>query len=177
MIEDSDILLVKPRLDLAEPLRDALIESYQDHITFLLWPEPNPDIESVRQNIQSAIENFDNDRNEYRFLVVRKSDDRLLGTVSLMIINPKIPYMEFGYWVRSSESGKGYIGKAAKLLEDFGVQHLNARRLEIRMAESNIKSKRIAERLGFKFEAKIHSDRVLSNGEVDNSLVYYKLYS
>ncbi len=177
MIESSEVSLIKPRIDLADEVRDALIESYDDHIVFLLWPEPNPSIETVRKNIQQAIYNFDNHLEEYRFFILRNSDSRLVGTISLLIKNLKIPYFEFGYWVRSSEQGKGYISEAVEILEDYAAKELKAHRLEIRMAESNSKSKRVAERAGYKFEAKLHSDRTLSDGTIDNSLVYYKLYS
>ncbi|OGT73592.1 MAG: hypothetical protein A3H44_11895 [Gammaproteobacteria bacterium RIFCSPLOWO2_02_FULL_57_10] len=177
MIADSVITLVRPRLDLAEEVRDALAESYEDHIKFMLWPEPDPSLESVRSNIQKAINNFENDLDEYRFLILRNSDARLVGTISLLIRNLKIPYFEFGYWVRSSEQGKGYISAAVRLLEDYAVNTLKARRLEIRMAESNIASIRVAERAGYAFEAKLHSDGMLSDGTIRNSLIYFKLYS
>lgn len=177
MIAESEISLVQPRLDLAEEVREALIESYDEHIEFLLWPEPNPSIEEVKKNIEESIRNFENHLNEYRFLILRNSDSKLVGTISLLIRDLKIPYFEFGYWVRSSEHGKGYISRAVQILESYAVKELNVRRLEIRMAESNHKSKRVAEAAGYKYEAKLHSDRVLSDGTIDNSLVYYKTYS
>lgn len=177
MIADPEITLVKPTLELAEDVRQALAESYADLIKFLLWPVPDPSLEAVRKNIEQSIHNFENHVNEYRFLIIRNSDSRLVGNISLLIRDLKIPYFEFGYWVRSSEQGKGYIGKAVKLLENHAVAELNVRRLEIRMAESNVKSKLVAERSGYEFEAKLHSDRVLSDGSIENSLVYCKLYS
>lgn len=177
MLADSEIYVIKPRLDLADEVREALIESYADHIKYLLWPEPKPSIETVRKNIEQAIYNFDNHLDEYRFLVLRNSDSKLVGTISLLIKNLKIPYFEFGYWVRSSERGKGYIGRAVEILEGYAINELKVRRLEIRMAESNLKSKRVAERAGYTFEAKLHSDRTLSDGTIEGSLVYYKLYS
>jgi ribosomal-protein-serine acetyltransferase len=176
MISGPEITLVKPRLDLADEVREALVESYADHIRYLLWPEPNPSIESVRNNIEQSIHNFDNHVNEYRFLILRNADSKLLGTISLLIRDLKIPYFEFGYWLSSSEQGKGYITKAVRILESYAVNELKVRRLEIRMAESNIRSKRVAERAGYEFEAKLHSDRMLPDGTIDNSLIYYKLY-
>lgn len=177
MIADSEISLVKPRMELAEQVRESLIESYADHIKYLLWPEPDPTLDTVQKNIDQAIHDFDSHVNEYRFLILRNSDARLLGTISLLIIDLEIPYLEFGYWVRSSEQGKGYISRALEILEGYAVSELKVRRLEIRMAESNLKSKRVAERAGYTLEAKLHSDRVLSDGTIDNSLVYCKLYS
>jgi len=177
MIQGSEITLVKPQLDLAGDVRDALIESYDDHRKYLTWAEPNTSLETVTQNIKQAIHNFENDVNEYRFFILRNSDSRLVGTVGLLIKNLQIPYLEIGYWVRSSESGKGYISKAVEMLEDYAVKQLKARRLEIRMAESNIRSRRVAERAGYALEARIQSDRLLPDGTIENSLIYCKLYS
>lgn len=177
MLSNSEISLVKPRLNLAGDVREALEESYADLIKYLLWPEPSPTLATVRKNIEEAIHNFENDVNEYRFLILRNSDSRFIGTISLLIRNLKIPYLEFGYWVRSSEKGKGYMSVALKMLEDYAVNELHVRRLEIRMAESNIESRRVAERAGYEFEAKLDSDRMLPDGTPDNSLVYRKLYS
>lgn len=177
MITDEKISLIKPRPDLADEVRLALTESFAEHSKYLLWPVPYPSLADVRKNIEQAIYNFDNNSNEYRFFIIRNSDSRLVGNISLMIRDSKIPYFEFGYWVRSSEQGNGYIAKAVELLEAYAVTELRVRRLEIRMAESNVRSKLVAERAGYKFEAKLHSDRLLSDGSIENSLVYCKLYS
>ena len=96
---------------------------------------------------------------------------------NFLIKDIKIPYLEFGYWVRSSEKGKGYVTKAVEILEKYAVVDLKVRRLEIRVAETNINSKRIAERSGYELEAKLHSDRKLPDGTIDNSLIYCKLFS
>ncbi len=176
MLSDSVVTLKKPNLDLSESVREALVESYENLKEFELWPEPNPSIENVRSHMELAISNFENHVNEYRFFIVRNCDLKLVGTIGLIIRNPKIPYLEFGYWIRSSESRKGYISASVKLLEEYAIDVLKVRRLEIRMAESNLASKRVAERAGYKFEAKIHFDRMLPDGRIANSLVYSKLY-
>jgi hypothetical protein len=90
MIAGTEITLVKPRLDLADEVRLALAESYDDLIKYLLWPVPDPSLEAVRQNIEQAIHNFDNHINEYRFLIIRNSDSRLVGNISLLIRDLKI---------------------------------------------------------------------------------------
>ncbi len=62
MIAGAEISLMKPTLELADEVRQALSESYAEHIKFLLWPVPNPSVEIVRKNIEQAIYNFDNHR-------------------------------------------------------------------------------------------------------------------
>ena len=154
-----------------------MIESYEDLSKFLGWAERNPKIETTRQNMIRAKENFENSKEELRFIVQRKADNRIVGCVGLIIRNLEIPYLEIGYWVRSSESKKGYVGMAVQLLEEYAVKELKVKRLEIKMAESNTASTQVAKRAGFKYEATIHSDRQLPTGKIDNTCVYYKLYS
>ena len=38
------------------------------------------------------------------------------------------------------------------------------------------RSRRVAERAGFEFEARIHGDRRLPSGTVVDTLIYYKLF-
>ena len=176
MISNSIIELLPPSLELVDEVQEALIESYDDLKTFLLWPKPNPSREDVYSNMQQAIRNFDKKIIEFRFQIRRLSDGKIVGATGLLIRDIDVPFFEFGYWVRSSERGKGYITMAVQLLENYAANELNAKRLEIRMAETNEASRRVAERAGFKYEALVHSDRRLPSGEIDNSHIYYKTY-
>jgi len=177
MISNETIRLVKPAANLVDDFQLALIESYEDLNKYLAWAEKKPDIETTRQNMLRARDNFENKEEELRFIVQRIHDNKIVGCAGLLIRNMNIPYLEIGYWVRSSEAKKGYIGMAVHLLEEYAVKELKVKRLEIKMAESNKASIQVAERAGFKYEATIHSDRKLPIGKVDNTCVYYKLYS
>ncbi len=177
MISNAIIRLVPPSSDLVDDVREALIESYELHKAFLLWAKPNPSREDVSSTMEIAINNFRDKTEEFRFFILRVADSKLVGCVGLIIRDIAIPFFEFGYWVRSSEMGKGYISTAVELLEEYAVSELGAKRLEIKMAESNNRSKLVAERVGFEYEAFLHADRELPSGKVDNTHIYYKTYS
>ena len=76
-----------------------------------------------------------------------------------------------GYWVDQALAGRGVIPTGVALAADhaFGVLHLH--RLEISMRPENHASRRVAEKLGFRFEgtrpAFLHID-----GEWRDHLVY-----
>ena len=57
-----------------------------------------------------------------------------------------------GYWVDEAVAGRGVIPTAAALAADHCFQVLRLHRLEIAMRPENIASKRVAEKLGFRFE-------------------------
>ncbi|GEA60964.1 hypothetical protein VCO01S_21570 [Vibrio comitans NBRC 102076] len=82
--------------------------------------------------------------------------------------------LAIGYWLRSDSVGKGFISEAVAKLEEYAFDELNAKRLEIRVAQSNIKSRKVAERCGYELEANLRNERRLPSGKLDNTLVYVK---
>lgn len=177
MITNSTIELLPPGLHLVSEFREAVDESYEQNRRFLHWAEPSPSYDTTRENMQRAISNFNDQVNEFRFIVRRIRDRRIVGCIGLLIRDMLIPFFEIGYWVRSSEAGKGYTSMAVELLERYAVEQLGAKRIEVKMAESNVASRRVAEKTGFQYEATIHLNRRLPTGEVDNTCIYYKVYS
>ncbi len=107
----------------------------------------------------------------------RNSDDRIVGCIGLRMRDMAIPYLEIGYWARSSEAGKGYTTQAVSLVEQYALSEFKVKRLEIKMAISNDASRRVAEKSGFEHEATIHHDRMLPLGDVDGTHVFCNIYS
>ncbi len=177
MISNNTLTLVPPTLALVSEFHDCLIESYAEHKQFLQWAEPDASVASTRENMVSAISNFEQRKDELRFIVQRNSDARIVGCIGLRIRDMAVPYLEIGYWARTSEAGKGYITQAVGLLEQYAVREFKVKRLEIKMAISNHASKRVAERAGFKHEATLQSDRILPSGELDGTHVFCKVFA
>lgn len=102
-----------------------------------IWLKQLPDFWKARQN--------------FIFLVERR-DGRPLGTCALSHPNWKHRLANLGFWIRSSETGKGYATGAGRLLARWGLESLELNRLEIIMALENHPSRRVAEKLGAHFE-------------------------
>ena len=115
MLISSRIELKPPALEWVEPLRLALSESYELHQLFLDWVEPDPSPLTVTATMNVAKEQFDRKEQELRFLIVRREDQELVGSISLHVRDVSVPYYELGYWVRQSAAGKGYITEAVLL--------------------------------------------------------------
>ena len=77
-----------------------------------------------------------------------KDEQRFLGGVGLNFINRVHQVGNLGYWVRSSETGKGVASRAARLAAQFGFAQLGLHRIEILAAIPNLASQRVAERAG-----------------------------
>ena len=75
--------------------------------------------------------------------------DQTAGHISLMGYEALADLAEVGYWLRSDLCGNGLMTEAGQAVVSFGFDHLGCHRLELRAAESNPGSIRVAEKLGF----------------------------
>ncbi|WP_145453304.1 GNAT family N-acetyltransferase, partial [Staphylococcus epidermidis] len=57
-----------------------------------------------------------------------------------------------GYWLDKHYTGKGIIIRSVGALTNFAFTELKLNRVEIRAAKENLKSRAIAEKLGFRME-------------------------
>ncbi len=156
------------------PVREALFESYGDLRQFLPWVKDNLTLTQSHKEMLAAISRFDNNSEELRYYLIRQSDQKLLGAIGLIIRDSSVPYYEIGYWLRTSERGKGYISQALGLLEAYAFNSLNALRLEIKMAESNTPNRAVAESAGYQYEARLNNTCRLGDGSIDNTVIYAK---
>ena len=100
-------------MKLAVSMQEAIQESEIELSQYLPWVRDA--IMMPLRNMQEAIDNYELFNNELRFAIINKAQNRVVGAVGLMIRDKDVPYFEIGYWVRSSETGKGYITEAVQL--------------------------------------------------------------
>ena len=174
-MENDRIRLVSPSTEQAEKILEAVLESRNELSEFMPWIPYALTIDDSIANTERAINNFRKFENELRFAIMELSSDRFLGIVSLIICDKSIPYYEIGYWLRTTEVGKGYISESIKLIENYAFCELNANRVAIKTAKSNLKSQAVAERSGYELDAVLANARRLPSGELDSTLIYSKL--
>jgi ribosomal-protein-serine acetyltransferase len=74
---------------------------------------------------------------------------------------------EIGYWIRSSEEGRGHITRACRALIDIGFHELDLHRIVIRAGVENARSRAVPERLGFMYEGVAREEGRGSGGFYD----------
>lgn len=75
-----------------------------------------------------------------------------------------------GYWLAESYTGKGIVTESVRALLKIGFDDFDLNRIEIRCAVDNSKSRSVAERLGFSYEATLRQSEWLYNRYVDQAL-------
>jgi ribosomal-protein-serine acetyltransferase len=83
----------------------------------------------------------------YEFVVVDRAGT-LLGVCGINSVNRLERAANLGYWVRSSLAGRGIAPAAAAQVVDFAFRETDLVRLEIVCAAGNVRSQRVAEKLG-----------------------------
>lgn len=94
--------------------------------------------------------------------------DEVCGNISLMGYEALADLGEIGYWLRSDLCGRGLMTEAGRAVVDFGFEDVGCHRLELRAAESNPASIRVAEKLGFVREGLLRdANRAPDGGRYD----------
>lgn len=104
-------------------------------------------------------------RENLRYLIFDKETEEFIGTTGFHDIEWDIPKMEIGYWISSEHGGKGYMAEAVSALTDLAINSFGCRRVEIRCDAENVKSRKIAERLGYTLEGMLHNDELSVDGK------------
>lgn len=98
------------------------------------------------------------------------SAGEIVGSVGARI-DPYAGVADVGYWIDSSAEGRGLVTRAARALIEHLHTDLGVRRIEIRAAVDNGRSRAVAERLGFTLEGVLKSAQVV--GEKVNDVALY----
>ncbi len=86
--------------------------------------------------------------------IVEKDTGTIVGSIGFEDdkYRPNISSKEMGYSLAKSRWGKGYMTEAAKRLVRYAFDELNLDVLMIRTSETNIRSQRVIDKCGFKYE-------------------------
>ncbi len=146
-LADGEIMVRPYHPDDIAALFEAARASIPEMSEWMPWCHPNYSIEEAKGFILSRPEQWAGDA-EYGFGVFSREDGRFLGGVGMNFINRVHQMANLGYWVRSSETGRGVASKAARLVAKFGFEQLAFQRIEILAATGNVASQRVAEKTG-----------------------------
>jgi len=150
VLEGSRVRLRPYRPEDAPALWVAIQESREHLAPWLPWVPDYHSPDDARAYIARA-----RDRwllREDLAVGIFRHDGSFLGGSGLHRMNWTRRTFEIGYWIRKTAEGRGYVTETVQVLTRMAFDHLQANRAEIRMDPENVRSRRVAERLGFVLE-------------------------
>lgn len=172
--ESNRLLIRAPLWGDGIKLNEAVIESINELKPWMPWAQTIPTVEESEVVVRRARLKY-LERTDLMLLLISKETGQLIGSSGLHRIDWQSRKFEIGYWVRSALSGKGYITEAADAITNFAVQELKANRVEIRCDSRNIRSARVAERLGYTLEGVLRNEKCAVDGSLRDTRVFSKV--
>lgn len=170
-----DEIVIHTRRLLLRPLRkgdaDALFAVFGDPEVMRYWSTPawgdaGPGAAMVALDQASGP-----DADWLRLGLVRRADDRLLGTCTLFDHQAHNRRCELGYALAREAWGQGLMHEALSALLDHGFGTWNLNRVEADIDPRNRASARTLERLGFRPEGLLR-ERWIVGGQASDSALY-----
>ena len=170
-----ETLVIHTQRLLLRPLQtgdvDALFAVFGDAEVMRYWSTP-PWTDAEAGAAMVALDQASGpDADWMRLGLVRRADDRLLGTCTLFDHQAHSRRCELGYALARQAWGQGLMHEALTALLDHGFGTWNLNRVEADIDPRNRASARTLERLGFRPEGLLR-ERWIVGGQVSDSVLY-----
>ena len=170
VLQNDKILLRPHQVVDIEPLFAAVRESIAEISPWLPWCHAAFSKDELAGFIEVSRNGWV-DGSQYQFAIFDMASSTALGGISLNHIAKSNRLANMGYWVRTSATGRGIATEAARLVARYGFGELGLTRIEIAAIPENVASRRVAERVGAKFEA-VARNRMVMHGRAYDAALY-----
>jgi ribosomal-protein-serine acetyltransferase len=130
------------------------------------WAEQPATAGALRGFIRGCLDGFAAGTQVQTYI---RFEGQLVGSCGLRI-SAATRTGEVGYWLDGEHEGRGIASRAARTLVGEGFRERALVRMELRTAVDNVRSRALAERLGFVHEATHRGAQVFSDRRVDMTL-------
>jgi RimJ/RimL family protein N-acetyltransferase len=104
--------------------------------------------------------------------IVEKKDGTSIGETVYYLVAPNFGWIEIGYAIVEGERGKGYGTEVFQVLTDYLFLSRDIPRVQAMISKSNLASKRVLEKAGFKKEGTMRMALWNSKGEWEDGCLY-----
>jgi RimJ/RimL family protein N-acetyltransferase len=165
-LKDENVLLRPFQVEDSAQLYEATRESLASLKPWMNWAHDGYSQAKADRFVRVARARWE-EGNLFAFAIVDAENNDILGGCSLSNKHPVYHYCNVGYWVRTSRHGGGIAGRAAKLAARYGFEHAGIIRAEIVMAVENENSRRVAEKIGARYEGILRNRMVVGKAIFD----------
>jgi RimJ/RimL family protein N-acetyltransferase len=174
-IETERLIMRMPMPGDGKEVNEAIRTSIKELQPWLPFARTVPELDETESNIREAHAKFIT-REVLRFHMYHKAEGHFIGSTGFHDIDWDVPKLEIGYWVKTSESNKGYITEAIQALTQFAFKELQVSRVEIQCDSENDRSRKVAERLSFTLEGILRNDDKV-DGILRDTCIYARIDS
>ncbi|MEE2701238.1 MAG: GNAT family protein [Chloroflexota bacterium] len=168
IVVDGEILLRRASLVYTDEIF-ALIDSNRSHLReWVPWVDSIKTRGDERDWIKARV-NFADELRQSHFMMIYKG--AVAGLIAIMNLGSPNKACEIGYWLGEEFQGKGIVTKSCRILIAGLFEKEGMRRVQIRAATYNHRSRAIPERLGFVLEG-IQRQAELVNGRFYDLAMY-----
>ena len=135
------------RVEDVDAIYDAVIESREHVSKWMDWLTTDYSRETIEDWVKLSLAAWETG-DAYEHLVIDRETKAIIGACGLNRVNKIDLVCNLGYWVRKSHLGQGAALEAVRQICDFAFKEIGLVRLEIVVAETNLASRRVAEKAG-----------------------------
>jgi ribosomal-protein-serine acetyltransferase len=128
----------------------AIVERHRGDLReWLTWVDSTRSAADVRRYAQYAQAQYER---HSAFDYAIRANGRVVGAIGLHSLDWDNRSAQMGYWISPDVRGRGVAARAGAALTAYAFQKLDLHRIEIRCVVDNVRSRAVAQRLGYAFE-------------------------
>lgn len=155
-----------------QPLYEVACESIAEVAPYERWCHPGYSLDEAKEYVEWWIKARER-RSAFYYAVEDAASSHLLGVCGVSDHSSEHRHAMLGYWVRTSETGRGVATVAARLVASAAFADLNLLRVSIGVPVANAASHCVVAKLGAVREGVMRHELVLPSGPSD--VVLYSL--
>ena len=173
-LRTARILLRSPHRASVEALNAAVCASIDRLSVWMEWAQHVPSLAETRHQCDQAEAAFQAG-DGFQIHIWDLHGENIIGATGVHRVRPEVPACEIGYWIRTGFEGRGYAREAVDALVSWLLAKTAFERLELRMDRHNVRSRALAERLGFELEGVLRAERRRVDASLRDTCVYARL--
>lgn len=168
------LFLRSPHRASAEALNLAVCASIDRLSVWMDWAQHAPSLAETRHQCDQAEAAF-RGGDDFQIHIWNPQGERIIGATGVHRVRPEVPACEIGYWIRTGFEGRGYAREAVEALVSWLLAKTAFERIELRMDRHNVRSRALAERLGFALEGVLRAESRRVDASLRDTCVYARL--
>jgi RimJ/RimL family protein N-acetyltransferase len=167
--ESARLLIRAPRPGDGAEANAAAVETFESLHLWMPWARECPSLADTETYVRQAYAKWIA-REDFALFLFLKGTGTFVGASGLHPKNWEVPRFEIGYWCRARFEGQGYITEAVRAIATFGFETMGALCIDIRCDSRNLRSRRVAERAGFRLDGELRYSGHGHDGTLRNEL-------